>query len=134
MQTTGDEDLVPESLKPIGQFRDLYLLCEAKRENESYLVVIDQHAVHERILFENLKKQFAARQMTSQSLLFPKMLELTPEFAAILEKNSEMRAQSGPWSAPLLTAGRNSRTPAPRQEPEAGPPGPFSRFRANNVC
>ena len=95
IQTTGDEDLIPEFLKPIGQFRDLYLLCEAKRENESYLVVIDQHAVHERILFENLKKQFAARQMTSQSLLFPKMLELTPEFAAILEKNSEQLRQLG---------------------------------------
>jgi DNA mismatch repair protein MutL len=93
--TAADEDMVPESLKPIGQFMDLYLLCEAQGENGSYLVVIDQHAVHERILFENLKKQFAARQMTSQSLLFPKMLELTPEDAAVLEKNSEQIQRLG---------------------------------------
>jgi DNA mismatch repair protein MutL len=52
-------------------------------------VVIDQHAVHERILFENLKKQFDSKQMASQNLLFPKMLELTPESAEILEKNRE---------------------------------------------
>jgi DNA mismatch repair protein MutL len=95
LQSTVEEILVPEFLKPIGQFMDLYLLCEAKRENESYLVVIDQHAVHERILFENLKKQFAARQMPRQSLLFPKMLELTPEYAAALEKHSEQIQQLG---------------------------------------
>ncbi len=84
---TESEDLVPESLKPIGQFMDLYLLCEARRGEERFLVVIDQHAVHERILFENLKKQFDSKQMASQNLLFPKMLELTPESAEILEKN-----------------------------------------------
>jgi DNA mismatch repair protein MutL len=80
-------NLAPESLKPIGQLMDLYLLCEARQNDTRYLVIIDQHAVHERILFENLKKQFETRQMTSQNLLFPKMLELTPESAAILEKN-----------------------------------------------
>jgi DNA mismatch repair protein MutL len=94
-QTSADEIPVPEALKPIGQFMDLYILCEARREEQSYLVVIDQHAVHERIIFENLKKQFAARQMTSQSLLFPKMLELTPEHAAILGKNREKIRQLG---------------------------------------
>jgi DNA mismatch repair protein MutL len=94
-QTPVDGIPVPESLKPIGQFLDLYLLCEAKRDNETFLVVIDQHAVHERILFEKLKKQFAARQMTSQSLLFPKMLELEPEYAASLEKNREQIQQLG---------------------------------------
>jgi len=82
------EDLVPDSLVPIGQFMDLYLLCEARRGEENFLVLIDQHAVHERILFEKLKNQFDSRQMASQNLLFPKMLELTPESADILEKNS----------------------------------------------
>ena len=94
-QTQAEKVLVPERLKPIGQFMDLYLLCEAKSGEESYLVLIDQHAVHERILFENLKKQFAARQITRQSLLFPKMLELTPEYRTILEKNREQIEQLG---------------------------------------
>jgi len=79
----------PESLKPIGQLMDLYLLCEAKKEDRTFLVVIDQHAVHERIIFENLKKQFYADHMPSQNLLFPKMLELSPESGETLEKNRD---------------------------------------------
>jgi len=94
-QTEAITVQVPESLKPIGQVMDLYLLCEAKSGEECYLVVIDQHAVHERILFENLKKQFAARQIARQSLLFPKMVELTPENKAILEKNLAQIGQLG---------------------------------------
>ena len=88
-------DIAPESLTPIGQLMDLYLLCEAKQEDARYLVVIDQHAVHERILYENLRKQFETRQMTSQNLLFPKMLELPPESTDILESNREEIRQLG---------------------------------------
>ena len=94
-RTDTDTVPIPESLKPIGQVMDLYLLCEAKSGEECYLVVIDQHAVHERILFENLKKQFAARQIARQSLLFPKMVALTPEYAAIIEKNLNQIGQLG---------------------------------------
>jgi DNA mismatch repair protein MutL len=89
------QDIVPESLIPIGQLMDLYLLCEARQGDTRYLVVIDQHAVHERILYENLKKQFEARQMSGQNLLFPKMLELSPESAEILELNREEIRQLG---------------------------------------
>ncbi len=89
LEDKTSENLVPDSLVPIGQFMDLYLLCEARRGEEYFLVMIDQHAVHERILFEKLKKQFESKQMASQNLLFPKMLELTPDSADTLEKNSE---------------------------------------------
>ncbi len=89
LQTGLPQGMVPDALEVIGQFKDLYLLCEAHRGEESFLVVIDQHAVHERILFENLKEKFAARQMASQELLFPRMVELTPESAETLEKHRE---------------------------------------------
>jgi len=92
---TESENLPPESLKPIGQFMDLYLLCEAQRGEENLLVVIDQHAAHERILFENLKKQFDSKEMASQNLLFPKMLELDPESAEILNENKEQIRKLG---------------------------------------
>ena len=95
LQTETHENLTPESLKPIGQLMDLYLLCEAQRGDENLFVVIDQHAVHERILFENLKTQFDSKQMASQNLLFPKMLELDPESAEILNKNKEQIRKLG---------------------------------------
>jgi DNA mismatch repair protein MutL len=78
-----------QALEPIGQFMDLYLLCEARRAGETFLVVIDQHAAHERILFEKLKAQFASREITSQKLLFPKLLELNPEYRETLAANRE---------------------------------------------
>jgi DNA mismatch repair protein MutL len=65
----------PPVLKLLGQLLHSYLLCE----NSSGLVVIDQHAAHERLLFEQLKKELLSRNITSQTLLFPKMLELRPE-------------------------------------------------------
>ncbi|MBU0682616.1 MAG: DNA mismatch repair endonuclease MutL [Proteobacteria bacterium] len=57
----------------IGQYQDSYLLCAS---NEG-LVVIDQHAAHERLLFEKLKKQLASRTVARQTLLFPEMVECT---------------------------------------------------------
>jgi DNA mismatch repair protein MutL len=84
-----------EDLRPIGQLMDLYLLCELTKGGESFLVVIDQHAAHERIIFENLKKQFAENQVASQNLMFPKMLELSPESAEVLEKHQEEIDQLG---------------------------------------
>jgi DNA mismatch repair protein MutL len=88
-------DSFPEDLKPIGQLMDLYLLCEATRGAESFLVIIDQHAAHERIIFENLKKQFADNQVSSQNLMFPKMLEIPPESADVLEKHRQEIEQLG---------------------------------------
>jgi DNA mismatch repair protein MutL len=88
-------DSRPEDLRPIGQLMDLYLLCELTKDGESSLVVIDQHAAHERIIFENLKKQFAENQIASQNLMFPKMLELSPESADALEKHRQEIEQFG---------------------------------------
>ncbi len=81
---------VIQSLNPIGQVFDLYILCESKGTPESSFVVIDQHAAHERIIFENLKKQFSEKNVPSQALLFPKVLEFNPSQARILEKYEEL--------------------------------------------
>lgn len=60
------------SLRVIGQFRRMYILCE----DRSGLVIIDQHAAHERVTFERLKKLFATEHKETQPLLFPHRLEL----------------------------------------------------------
>jgi DNA mismatch repair protein MutL len=59
-------------LKLIGQFHDTYLICEGK----DGLVLIDQHAAHERIAYEKLKKSVENQTRTSQRLLLPETIEL----------------------------------------------------------
>jgi DNA mismatch repair protein MutL len=60
-------------LKIIGQYDNLYIFCQSS----DGLVVIDQHAAHERLLFEKLKKQFLHGNIARQTLLFPETIELT---------------------------------------------------------
>jgi DNA mismatch repair protein MutL len=68
-------------LKVIGQFRSTYILCES----EAGLVLIDQHAAHERIYYEQLKKRAASQNAACQPLLIPETLELDFRAAAVLE-------------------------------------------------
>ncbi len=60
-------------LSIIGQYDRLYIFCQSSEG----LVVIDQHAAHERLLFEKLKKQFLSGNITRQTLLFPETVELS---------------------------------------------------------
>lgn len=69
------------SLTPIGQLLNLYLVCQSS----DGLVLIDQHAAHERLIFEELKKQHGAARLNSQLLIFPVMLELDDAQITVLE-------------------------------------------------
>jgi DNA mismatch repair protein MutL len=72
------------SLGIIGQFRAAYLLCQ---DDEDNLVLIDQHAAHERVAFERLRRQFSAGEIESQGLLFPEPQELSHLEAAVVRQN-----------------------------------------------
>ena len=69
-------------LRVIGQFRDMYILCESG----DGLILIDQHAAHERVLFEQLKHRFQDDRKTSQRLLIPETIDLGYREAKILER------------------------------------------------
>lgn len=75
----------------VGQFMKCYLLCET----DDGIAVIDQHAAHERLLFEQLKKQYQAMELPGQALLFPEMIECTPEQIEVLKKHSQEIARIG---------------------------------------
>ncbi len=78
-----EQPLTVEDLIVIGSFRDLYIFCR----NGDKLVVIDQHAAHERILFEHLQDQYTRGKIASQQLLFPVTLELSVFQSQLVEKN-----------------------------------------------
>ena len=48
------------------------------------IVIVDQHAAHERLVYERLKAQMAAAGITAQALLIPEIIELSPTDAARL--------------------------------------------------
>ena len=73
------------SLILIGQFHASYLVCQDGAD----LVLIDQHAAHERVAFERLKTQYAAGNVESQGLLFPETIETSFREAAALADNQE---------------------------------------------
>ncbi|MGA8150609.1 MAG: DNA mismatch repair endonuclease MutL [Terriglobales bacterium] len=86
-------DLLPAiaSLKPLGQIRESFILAV----NHEGLWIIDQHVAHERVLFEKVLKQRAARRVESQRLLMPLVLELTPAQQALFAEISEELNQNG---------------------------------------
>ncbi len=69
-------------LRVIGQLRDTFILCEAPRE----LVVIDQHAAHERICYEELKRQATQQTPAAQLLAIPESIELSRVEAGLLTR------------------------------------------------
>jgi DNA mismatch repair protein MutL len=79
------------ALRIIGQFKRQYIVCE----DATGLVIIDQHAAHERIGYERLKKLFATEHKETQPLLFPRRIELDTLRTEVLAENLEFFAQAG---------------------------------------
>jgi DNA mismatch repair protein MutL len=73
------------------QVHNRYLITE----NEDGMVVIDQHALHERVLYEQLREKVLAGQMEMQRLLVPEPVTLPPAEAAAALEARETLAQLG---------------------------------------
>ncbi len=73
------------SMQVIGQFRDSYILCQ----DGDTLVLVDQHAAHERVSFERLRAQFYGEGVLRQSLLFPIVVDFDFREAAVLAQRLE---------------------------------------------
>ncbi len=67
----------------LGVLNKLYVLME----NAEGLVLVDQHAAHERILFEELRRRMEEQGVPSQRLLLPQVVSLAPRDAEWIERN-----------------------------------------------
>ena len=76
----------------IGQYDNLYIFCQSE---DGGLLVVDQHAAHERLLFEDLKRQFMQGHIASQTLLFPTTVELSIAEAECVEHHAAEIRQMG---------------------------------------
>jgi DNA mismatch repair protein MutL len=104
---TGNEFLAPgwavetaaplpdEAETPLGnaraQLHGTYILAETS----SGIVLVDQHAAHERIVHERMKEALAARGVARQVLLLPEVVELDVSLAARLVARAEELAEFG---------------------------------------
>ena len=75
----------------LAQIEGTYILCE----REGQLTFIDQHAAHERILFERYKREYENQSGTSERLLLPILIELSVEESYVLESAGEALKRVG---------------------------------------
>ncbi len=69
----------PDPIYPLGiakaQIHDTYIIAE----NPDELIIVDQHAAHERLVYEQLKHQLSAGRVTAQALLIPEVIQINEE-------------------------------------------------------
>jgi len=82
------------SLAIIGQLNNSYIVCES-RVGAGSMILIDQHAAHERINYERLRREMLEGAVNLQNLLLPIALELRPVESRALEKIIDDLARLG---------------------------------------
>ena len=79
------------TLRIIGQFNKTYIIGEFSQE----LYLIDQHAAHEKILFEKYMKEISKRDVIIQPLLVPIIIDLSLSDFAYFEENRTIFSDAG---------------------------------------
>jgi DNA mismatch repair protein MutL len=78
-------------MKYIGQAFSTYIMLQ----NGEELVLIDQHAAHERILYEKLKIKYESQENTTQLLLEPVVIQLQAYELDVIQSNEELFKRIG---------------------------------------
>ncbi|MCE9591349.1 MAG: DNA mismatch repair endonuclease MutL [Planctomycetes bacterium] len=88
-------DMMPAS--SVLQVHKSYLVTQ----DEQGLVIVDQHALHERVMFEELKARIAGKNLESQRLLMPTVVKASPRRLAALEGLSPLLERIGVEASPI---------------------------------
>ena len=103
-----------ESLRLIGQYKGTMILLEGPEA----LLVVDQHVAHERILYERFRRSLKRQDAASQTLLVPRMLELSAAENAALAECASGLAGCG-FAVSALSGGTAAITATPAVLPDA---------------
>ena len=87
----NDED-IKDNIHPLGapkaQIHKSYVLSETKNG----ICIVDQHAAHERLVMEEMKKQFSDGKIITQKLLMPEIIKFPKDqFEKIIEFSNELK-------------------------------------------
>jgi len=83
---TSVSDEEDETMQAISQVSESYIVAQ----DQSGLVLIDQHAAHERVRYEQLIDQYENEQKAVQPLLVPLQIEFSGDEAGVIESNREI--------------------------------------------
>jgi len=84
-QTIFEKGGLYSNLKIIGQIKELYIVCAS----QNGMVLVDQHAAHERINYEKLKRAYLEKQgLEVQELLVPQVVELPPYESSLINRHA----------------------------------------------
>ncbi|MCB1229021.1 MAG: DNA mismatch repair endonuclease MutL [Verrucomicrobiae bacterium] len=86
-----------EDFRLLGVLGKLYVLLEGKEG----LVLMDQHAAHERVLFEEMRRRMETEGVPTQALLVPLTVELAPRDFDLVSQNLETLAKLGVSAEPF---------------------------------
>jgi DNA mismatch repair protein MutL len=81
----------PQPQRKFIQLHDSYIVSQV----ENGFIIIDQHALHERILYEDLCRKISEGSLESQRLLIPESFEVTDSQADAIEQNKDLIAKLG---------------------------------------
>ena len=98
-ETAGlqEQQLVPEAppapceTPPAIQIHNSYIVAPC----EDGILIVDQHALHERLIYNEIRRRLAAGTLTAQHLLIPETLKVTAQEAACIEARGELLARLG---------------------------------------
>ena len=96
VESYEETNIIPEVkeellYKYIGNVFDTYIIIQIKEK----MYIIDQHAAHERLLYEQIKEAYYSKDRQTQLLLIPVLVDLSTKEMDIVRNNMDMFEKSG---------------------------------------